>query len=210
MVAAVAKPTVQVGNIPRPSARRRTACATPSNWTNTTPGTSVTLAPSSTLTRLSRRRRSKYASSSSASSVEIAVVTTTRPTTMHERRPEAVDLDTGQQFQHPGDEHCVEDDRAEPERQHRERHDKESERGPDERVGETNHESGQQRVGRVSIVNPSRIAARTHSDTAMITVTTKCARAPDATTAGRRQPGRASMCARRPTGPPVVGSRASR
>ena len=54
--------------------------------------------------RAADARWSVHASSSRASTDEIAVVTMTRPITIAERWPEAVDLDAGQQFQDPADE----------------------------------------------------------------------------------------------------------
>ena len=67
----------------------------------------------------------------------------------------------------------VEDDRAQPERQHRQRDDEERQRRPDHRVGRhrrrTRPASASQNE---SIENPGRIAASSHSPSAVTTVTT--------------------------------------
>ena len=109
-------------------------------------GTSVTLACLARLRASSDARWSVHASSSSASTDEIAVVTMTRPITIAQRRPEAVDLDAGEQLEDPSDEDRVEHDRAEAERHDRERHDEERQRRPDDGVGDADHESGEQRI----------------------------------------------------------------
>ena len=143
MVAAVAKPTVQVGNVSRSNGPPQDGVRDAVELDEHDAGHVGHIGTVSTLTRLARR-----------TPVEVCVVVECkqrRDRRGHddqadnddERRPEAVDLDTRQQLQYPCDEQCIEDDRTETKRQHRERHDEERECRPDDCVGETDHESGQ-------------------------------------------------------------------
>ena len=71
----------RVGTSPERSARRSTAWATPSSWMNTTPGTSVTTASFDRRWAWRATRWSSHESSSMASSALTNVVTITRPMT---------------------------------------------------------------------------------------------------------------------------------
>ncbi len=63
-----------------------------------------------------------------------------------ERGPESVDGHSWQQLEQDEHEQGVEDDRSDAERQHRERHDQERQRRPDDGVGDADHEPRQQGV----------------------------------------------------------------
>ena len=63
-----------------------------------------------------------------------------------ERRPEPTDLDAGQEVQDGRDEHRVEDDGADPQRQDRQRHDDHRQGRPDDGVDDTDDEAGEEGV----------------------------------------------------------------
>ena len=65
-----------------------------------------------------------------------------------DRRPEAVERDAGQEVEHETDDERLEDDGAEPQRQHRDRHDHEGERRPHHGTDEADHETGEHGVAR--------------------------------------------------------------
>ena len=73
----------RLGTSPDRSARLSTAWATPSSWMNTTPGTSVLTAVFEHLRALRATRSSSHEESSMASSELSSVVMTTRPTMIH-------------------------------------------------------------------------------------------------------------------------------
>ena len=144
-----------VGTSPERRARSSTTLATPSSWTNTTPGTSVTVA--SPLRRRARRdlRGSNHESSSRASARDTSVVTAARPTTTATDVQKPVQLDAGQLVEQPADQERVDDDRPQAEREHRDRDDDDRQRRPDERVQHADDEPGGEGVPAPSMEKPS-------------------------------------------------------
>ena len=89
-----------VGASPERSARRSTASARPSIWTNTMPGTSVGAATLARRRAVPAMRRSNQASSSSASADDTAVAIAARPMTITDGVQNPLSVDARQVVEH--------------------------------------------------------------------------------------------------------------